>query len=81
VRYQRRLGGGVPVAKLFRISKASHDQLVALTAEHDPLYAVLKNGILVEGTVEIHCDDIHAEVLLMAMKVVCPAEAAVNPVE
>jgi hypothetical protein len=75
------LGGCVPVDKLFRISKASHDHLVALTAEHDPLYAVLKNGIIVEGTVEIRCNDVHAEVLLMAMKVVCPAEAASNPVE
>jgi hypothetical protein len=69
------------VRNLFRISRLNYERMLALTAEQDRLYAVLKNGTIVEDTIEIICDGTDAELLIMTMKAVCPDEAAINPVE
>jgi hypothetical protein len=53
---------------------------MALTAVHGPFYAVLKSGVAAVRIVQIICDDISAELLLITMKVVCPDEAIVNSV-
>jgi hypothetical protein len=73
------------MAKLFRISVLSHERLLLLTSmstdNGDQLCTVLRSGIVVNVNIEILCDGADADLLLLAMRVVCPEEAAVNPVE
>jgi hypothetical protein len=69
------------MSKLFRVSRASHDRLLRLTSEQDRLYAVLRNGAMLDDKVVIVCSDRDAEALLITMKVVCPDEAVAYPVD
>jgi hypothetical protein len=62
---------GCAVSKLFRISKAFHDRLLALTSEKDRLYRVLNERRWLNSAVKIVCNDTDAEQLLITMEVIC----------
>jgi hypothetical protein len=69
------------MSKPFRIPETNHARLLALTSEKDRLYRVLTNGAVLNGKVEIVCSDTDAEQLLITLRVVCPEEAVVYPVD
>jgi hypothetical protein len=52
-----------------------------MAEEADRLYAILKNGFFIKGKMDILCDEADAEILLVAMRVVCPDEAIAYPVK
>jgi len=64
----------------FHMSPKNYERVLALTNEADRLYAILKNGYFMKGKMDILCDEADAEILLVAMRVVCPDEAIAYPV-
>jgi hypothetical protein len=64
----------------FHISSENFERLLARTDENNRLYAILKNGVFIKGKMNILCNAADAEILLAAMRPVCPDEAVIHPV-
>jgi hypothetical protein len=64
----------------FHISPDNFERLLAITNENSRLYVILKNGVFIKGKLNILCNATDAEILLTAMRPVCPDEAVIHPV-